>query len=342
MSKKSLFFLSLMFSLFFIPSCHYIGKKACCAKKAWSAKKGKACCAKKLRSKKGKACCGKISVAGQAVVTAVNGSQIKGEVFFESVEKYTVKVTANFKGLKAKQKFGFHVHEFGNCENKALTAGGHLNPWKQKHGGPQDEEKHLGDLGNLESDAKGQAVYSSLVKGRLSTFLGRSVIVHAKPDDLKSQPTGNAGNRIACGVIVAAMPPVSTDQAKEQKADDKKVTSTEKASSQKTPVQKATAKKAIKKTPTTQKATTKKATEKTPTTQKATTKKATEKTPTTQKAITKKATKKTPTTQKAITKKATKKTPTTQKAATKKAIKKTPTTQKATTKKATKTQNTSK
>ena len=301
MSKKSLLFLSLIFSLFFISSCHYIGKKACCAKKSWSkkgkkaccakksqskkrkaccakksqSKKRKACCDKKSQSKKRKACCDKSSVAGQAVVTAVNGSKIKGEVFFESVDKYTVQVTAKFKGLKAKQKFGFHVHEFGTCKNKALTAGGHLNPWKQKHGGPQDEEKHLGDLGNLESDAKGQAVYSSLVEGRLEKFLGHSVIVHAKPDDLKSQPTGNAGNRIACGVIVAAMPPVATAKVKEQKASDKKPPATQKAT---------------KKTPTTQKATTQKTTTKTPEkTQKTSTQKATTttQTATTQKAITK-------------------------------------------------------
>ena len=194
MSKKSLFILSLISSLFFISSCHYMSKKSCCGgKKSWS--------------KKGKSCCGKTSVAGQALVTAVQGKKIKGEVFFEQEDKYEVKVTANFDGLKANQKFGFHVHEFGNCENNALLAGAHLNPWDQKHGGPQDQERHLGDLGNLESNTKGQAFYSAVVKSRLSKFLGRSVVIHAMTDDLKSQPTGNSGDRIACGVIVAAMPP---------------------------------------------------------------------------------------------------------------------------------------
>ena len=195
MPKKSLF-LSLIFSLFFISSCHYISKKTCCGKKkSWSQKR--------------KACCGKTSVAGQASLTAVNEQGIKGEVFFESADRHKIKVTVNIKGLKPNQKFGFHIHEFGICKNKALMAGGHLNPWNQKHGGPQDEERHLGDLGNLSSDAQGQALYSAVLKGHFKKFLGRSVVIHAQPDDLKSQPTGNSGDRIACGVIVAAMPPVS-------------------------------------------------------------------------------------------------------------------------------------
>ena len=194
MSKKSLF-LSLIFSLFFISSCHYISKKACCVKK-------------KLWSQKSKACCGsKAFVAGHATLTAVKKQGVGGDVFFESADRYKIKITANIKGLKPNQKFGFHIHEFGICTNKALMAGGHLNPWNQKHGGPQDTEKHLGDLGNLSSDAQGQALYSAVLKGRLKKFLGRSVVIHAQPDDFKSQPTGNSGDRIACGVIVATMPP---------------------------------------------------------------------------------------------------------------------------------------
>ena len=194
MSKKSLF-LSLIFSLFFISSCHVISKKACCVKK-------------KLWSQKSKACCvSKAFVAGHATLTAVKKQGVEGDVFFESAGRYKIKITANIKGLKPNQKFGFHIHEFGICKNKALMAGGHLNPWNQKHGGPQDTEKHLGDLGNLSSDAQGQALYSAVLKGRLKKFLGRSVVIHAQPDDFKSQPTGNSGDRIACGVIVATMPP---------------------------------------------------------------------------------------------------------------------------------------
>ena len=208
MSKKILFLLTATFSLFFISSCHYVSKKTCCGKKSWS--------------KKNKTCCGKSSVAGQANVTAVNGNSVKGDVFFEQVDKYKVKITANFKSLNPNQNFGFHVHEFGNCENKALMAGAHLNPWNKKHGGPKDQERHLGDLGNLKSDSKGQASYSAVVEGKTRKFFGRSVIVHALPDDLKSQPTGKAGDRIACGVVVAAMPMPPAFESKKQKTKDKK------------------------------------------------------------------------------------------------------------------------
>ena len=162
MFKRSMLF-SLIFGLFFLLSCHHIGKKSCCGKRAHAHKSGhdygeKPCsscdkkgkkhcsvCSKKSKGKwdkKGKSCCGKPSVAGQAFVKAVNGSKITGKVFFERVERHKVKVTANIKGLKAKQKFGFHVHEFGHCADKALTAGGHLNPWGAKHAGSQDKERH--------------------------------------------------------------------------------------------------------------------------------------------------------------------------------------------------------
>ena len=253
MSKKSLLLLSFIFSLSFIPSCHYFSKKkSCCDKKSWS--------------KKVKDCCGKASVAGQAVVQSVSGDKIKGEVFFVSLGKKKIKVTAHFKGLKPNQKFGFHVHEFGICKNKALMAGAHLNPRKAKHGGPQDKEKHLGDLGNLKSDAKGHAAYSAVVKGRLKKFLGRSVIVHAKADDLKSQPTGASGGRIACGVIVASMPPVAVEP-KKQKTYSKKAQ--EKAIEVKKPAQKATQKKVLPKPQAIKKASKPSATAKPQTVQKA-------------------------------------------------------------------------
>ena len=199
---KKLFLLISIFGFFLLPACQQLGKKACCAKKiSWFSKS--------------KSCCSRRAASGQANVTAVNKEKIKGEVFFEKAAgKYKVKVTANFKGLKPNQKFGFHVHEFGNCENKALMAGAHFNPRDKKHAGPTDQERHFGDLGNLSSDGKGRASYSVVVKGKVKKFLGRSVIVHALPDDLKSQPTGNSGDRIACGVIVAAMPLVPTEKSK--------------------------------------------------------------------------------------------------------------------------------
>ena len=77
---------------------------------------------------------------------------------------------------------------------------------------PRIKSGIIGDLGNLNSDVKGNAVYSQSVEGKLKHFLGRAVIIHALPDDLKSQPTGNSGDRIACGVIVASMPPAPKEE----------------------------------------------------------------------------------------------------------------------------------
>ncbi|MDE0091947.1 MAG: superoxide dismutase family protein, partial [Oligoflexia bacterium] len=148
----------------------------------------------------------------------LNRGKITGSVFFEKAGRYEVKVTADVKGLSPNKKFGFHIHEFGTCENKGLLAGGHLNPFGKKHAGPHDKNRHLGDLGNLESDKKGASHYSDSVKGRLDQFMGRSVIIHAQADDMKSQPTGHSGNRMACGVIVASMPPVQAEKPAEKKA----------------------------------------------------------------------------------------------------------------------------
>ena len=195
MSKKLLFLPAVILSLFVMSSCHQISKKCCGKKQSWF-KKSKSCCPTKH------------SVAGQANVKGVNNENIQGEVFFERINKGEVEISANFKGLTPNQKFGFHVHEFGDCENKALRAGGHFNPWDKKHGSPEDQEKHLGDLGNLHSDDKGQVFYSAVIEGKVKNFLGRSAIVHALPDDFTSQPTGNSGDRIACGIIVASMPSI--------------------------------------------------------------------------------------------------------------------------------------
>ena len=222
-SKKLLFLPVVILSLFVLSSCHQVSKKCCGKKQAWLKKSKSYCDKKKSWLKKSKSCCPtKYSVAGQAHVKGVNNENIQGEVFFERANKGEVEIFAHFKGLVPNQKFGFHVHEFGNCENKALKAGGHFNPWNKKHGSPEDQEKHLGDLGNLHSDGKGQASYSAIIEGRVKKFLGRSVVVHALPDDFTSQPTGKSGDRIACGVIVASMPslPVKHGSDKVQETGD--------------------------------------------------------------------------------------------------------------------------
>jgi Cu-Zn family superoxide dismutase len=88
-----------------------------------------------------------------------------------------------------------------------MSTGGHFNPHKSKHGGPYDPAKHSGDLGNLAFNAQGVAKINftvgdiSVSRDRPDGIIGRAVIVHAAADDLKTDPTGNAGGRVACGVI---------------------------------------------------------------------------------------------------------------------------------------------
>jgi Cu-Zn family superoxide dismutase len=120
-----------------------------------------------------------------------------------------VKVTADIDGLAANTEHGFHIHEFGDCTDmaKAMSAGGHFNPEKHQHGKPGDAMAHPGDMGNLKADDKGHAhlevmLPTASVSGK-NAILGRGVIVHEKVDDF-SQPVGNAGGRIGCGVIGVA------------------------------------------------------------------------------------------------------------------------------------------
>ncbi len=104
---------------------------------------------------------------------------------------------------------GFHIHEVGDCSAADFTsAGGHFNPADVPHGGPDDMERHAGDLGNIEigEDGTGHLTMSSelltVAEGPVSV-VGRAVVLHETADDLVSQPTGAAGARLACGVIAA-------------------------------------------------------------------------------------------------------------------------------------------
>ena len=182
-------FFFILTSLFLFSSCHQIGKKRCC---------------KHNHSyfKKIKDCCGNKKATAFSYIQSMKDQKIKGEVILKRVTKRQIQITAKINGLKANQKFGFHIHEFGNCKKDGLMAGSHFNPFNQKHGDPKKETNHLGDLGNLISNNKGQANDSVTIKGNLKNLFGRSMIIHASPDDLISQPTGNSGPRIACGVIV--------------------------------------------------------------------------------------------------------------------------------------------
>jgi Cu-Zn family superoxide dismutase len=134
------------------------------------------------------------------------GNKAIGEVNFEQMGG-KVRVTAQVIRLPANREFGFHIHEVGDCSSgDGMSAKGHFNPYGKPHG--QGAERHAGDMPNLKSDAKGKAKLTvdldiiTLASGPAS-IIGRGVIVHADPDDYRTQPTGNAGARIACGVIKA-------------------------------------------------------------------------------------------------------------------------------------------
>lgn len=138
------------------------------------------------------------------VIYATQGNTVTGTVTFTGTAE-GVRVVADLSGLTP-GKHGFHIHEFGDCSSPdGLSAGGHFNPSGSMHGAPADQVRHAGDMGNLEADASGKA-HLEYVDPHMSfdgpnSILGRSVIIHAKEDDMKTQPTGNAGARIGCGVI---------------------------------------------------------------------------------------------------------------------------------------------
>jgi Cu-Zn family superoxide dismutase len=136
--------------------------------------------------------------------------KITGTVTFKS-EADGVRVVAAVDGLSP-GVHGFHIHEKADVSAPDLmSAGGHWNPGGHKHGGPESEEHHAGDLGNLTADDKGHAHLDQLFKGLTIEgkmgVVAHSVIIHEKADDLTSQPAGDAGKRIAGGAIVLGTPP---------------------------------------------------------------------------------------------------------------------------------------
>jgi Cu-Zn family superoxide dismutase len=140
-----------------------------------------------------------------AVLHPTGANKVSGTVTVTEVAD-GVQVQAAITGLTP-GNHGFHVHEFGDCTAAdASSAGAHFNPTKQPHAGPDDTARHVGDMGNIDADASGNAKldyvdhHISLTNDQRSV-IGRSVIVHEKADDLKSQPAGDAGARLACGVI---------------------------------------------------------------------------------------------------------------------------------------------
>lgn len=139
-----------------------------------------------------------------AVLQPTEGNAVHGIVTFTKVTE-GIKVVADIEELSP-GKHGFHIHEYGDCSAPdGTSAGGHFNPNNMPHGAPTDLERHAGDLGNLEADAEGKAHYERIDNlisfSGLHSIIGHSIIIHAGEDDFTTQPTGNAGPRVACGVI---------------------------------------------------------------------------------------------------------------------------------------------
>ncbi len=144
----------------------------------------------------------------EAKLTSPSVKSLSAKVLLTEVPE-GLKITADVSGLKPGAVHGFHIHEVGKCEGPDYkSAGNHFNPSESKHGGPASGMKHQGDLGNLVANDKGVAKVEVIVesngKNSLEQYIGKSVIIHAKADDFSSQPSGDSGDRIACGVISAS------------------------------------------------------------------------------------------------------------------------------------------
>lgn len=141
-----------------------------------------------------------------ADLLARSGSTVAGTVNFSEADG-RLRVEARVTGLTPGEH-GFHVHEVGDCSAPdATSAKGHFNPTAKQHGHHASDEHHGGDMPNLIANAQGEAKYTAELRGLSLTgatgVVGRSVVIHADADDYKSQPAGNSGKRVACGVIAA-------------------------------------------------------------------------------------------------------------------------------------------
>lgn len=149
--------------------------------------------------------------SANARLSPTKGNTTNGVVTFKTMGS-RVWVTAEIEGLKPNAEHGFHIHEKGDCSSgDGMSTGGHFNPEGKSHGAHGSGAHHAGDLVSLVADANGKAKLSfetsAITVGTGNTdIVGRGLIVHRDPDDYKTQPTGNAGPRLACAVIVKGMP----------------------------------------------------------------------------------------------------------------------------------------
>jgi superoxide dismutase, Cu-Zn family len=144
-------------------------------------------------------------VRATALLTHTKGNRATGSVTFVQNGDQIVVMT-DVHNLKPDSEHGMHLHEKGDCSSgDGMSAGGHFNPDNDPHG-PQDGPHHAGDMPALKANANGVAQNTFVLHGvTLSegahSILGKALIVHADPDDYTSQPAGNSGAPIACGVV---------------------------------------------------------------------------------------------------------------------------------------------
>uniref|UniRef100_A0A146M700 Superoxide dismutase [Cu-Zn] n=1 Tax=Lygus hesperus TaxID=30085 RepID=A0A146M700_LYGHE len=156
----------------------------------------------------------------------VEGSDgVEGYIMFTQTVNGIVLISGNITGLTEGQH-GFHIHDLGDTREGCKSMGPHFNPGLTHHGGPADPYRHVGDLGNIVAGSDGAAHIQEsdhlITLTGPNSIVGRGIVVHANKDDFgrggdkESLKTGNAGGRVACGVIGWAkpMPPIPHPQQK--------------------------------------------------------------------------------------------------------------------------------
>ncbi|MDM0028577.1 superoxide dismutase family protein [Variovorax saccharolyticus] len=146
------------------------------------------------------------ATAALAPTDAITPNPTVGKVSFTALD-HGVRVKGEVRGLAPGTEHGFHIHEKGDCGGNGNGSGAHFNPAGGTHGKFAAPGSHAGELPSLVADAAGVARFSvdvhtiSLTEGALNNVVGRALVVHRDRDDFTTQPAGNSGPRIACGII---------------------------------------------------------------------------------------------------------------------------------------------
>jgi Cu-Zn family superoxide dismutase len=151
------------------------------------------------------ACASMSGPSASATLSPTSGSTASGTMKLTQLADGSVRVTVDLTGVPP-GVHGFHIHDKGDCGDNGNAAGGHFNPAATAHGAPAADPHHAGDFGNVTADSDGRVrseftTRSITVAAGPNSAVGHAVILHANPDDLVTQPTGNAGGRIACGIV---------------------------------------------------------------------------------------------------------------------------------------------